>query len=117
MMKLLSIFIVGILLTVGNPISELKVNLPPTEEEARKLNHSNEEYEVFLNSKGNVEYREYEYGRIKGTELPFKITPKKKDAYDFGGRQINLKIENGWLVGFEWETAIWFDKKLNTYFL
>ncbi|PHR47655.1 MAG: hypothetical protein COA32_06785 [Fluviicola sp.] len=119
MMKLLSIFIVGILLIVGNPISELKVNLPPTEEEARKLNHSNEEYEVFLNSKGNVEYREYEYGRIKGTELPFKITPKKEDAYDFVGRQVNLKIENGWLVGFdkgEWGGSLfWFNEKGTQY--
>jgi hypothetical protein len=101
MTKLLSISILGILLSIGNPIEGLKVNEPPTKEQAQKLNRSNEEYEVFLNNENKVEYRDYEYRRVRGAELPFEITPKKDDRYAFEGRQVNLKVDTGWLVGFD----------------
>lgn len=94
MTKLLSILTLGILLINTNPITELNVNNPPTKEEAKKLNRSHNEYEIFLNDKGDVAYRNYDYRNIKGTQLPFKIAPKH-------GRQVNLKIKNGWLVGFD----------------
>ena len=100
MMKLISIFIFGTFLIIGNPIEELKIGKPPTKEQAQKLNHSNEEFEVYLNSENKVEYRDYEYRKVKGTELPFKIIPKEDDRFSFGGRQVNLKIDNGWLVGW-----------------
>ncbi len=119
MTKLLSISILGILLAIGNPIEELNVGKPPTEEQARRLNHSNEEYEVFLNAENKVEYRDYEYRRIKGTELPFKITPKKDDNYSFGGLQVNLKVNDGWLVGVdkgEWGgNLFWFNENGTQY--
>jgi hypothetical protein len=129
MRKLLSILSFGILLMTGNPISELKVNKIPTNEEVRELNHSENVYEVFLNSKGNVEYRDYDDRKIKGTKLPFTIKPNSKDLEDklilspvfyvFGGQQVNLKVENGWLVGFdrgEWGgNLFWFNEEGTEY--
>lgn len=119
MTKLLSISILGILLTIGNPIEKLKVGEPPTKEKAQKLNHSNDEYEVFFNNENKVEYRDYEYRRVKGAELPFEITPKKDDRYAFGGRQVNLKVDTGWLVGFdkgEWGgNLFWFNEEGTNY--
>jgi len=119
MMKLVSILICGVLLVVGSPISELNVGVPPTAEEVRNLNHPGKKYEVFLNSENKVEYRSYEYRRVKGVELPFKIVPKAVDEYDFGGRQVNLKVDNGWLVGFdkgEWGgNLFWFNEKGTKY--
>lgn len=119
MTKLLSTSILSIILTVGNPIGELNVNKPPTEEEVRILNHASDSYEVFFNSQDEVEYRDYDYNRIKGAELPFKIKPKSKDSYEFDGRQVTLKIEDGWLIGFdkgEWGgNLFWFNEKGTKY--
>lgn len=118
MIKILSIVIFGVLLLNIDPIQELKVNNPPTKEKVKKLNHSSDEYEVFFN-KGNVEYRDYSYERIKGVALPFKINPKPNDKYLFEGKQVNLKIKNGWLVGFdkgEWGgNLFWFNEKGTDY--
>ncbi len=106
--------IIGFFFAFGNPISELKVNQIPSSEDAIKLNYSKEDYEVFMNSKNEVEYREYDYHGIQGNELPFKITPSRSNKLFFGGRQVNLKVENGWLVGFdkgEWGgTLYWFNE-------
>jgi len=119
MMKLLAIFTLATLLIIGNPIDDLKVSEPPTKEQAQKLNQSNEEFEVYLNPDNRVEYRDYDYKKVKGVELPFKIIPNIDDKYAFGGRQVNLKIENGWLVGFdkgEWGgNLFWFNEKGSQY--
>lgn len=119
MTKLLSISIIGILLTIGNPIEELKVGEPPTKKQAEKLNHSAEDYEVFFNKDNKVEYRDYEPRKVKGAELPFEIRPKKEDIYFFGGRQVNLKVDTGWLVGFdkgEWGgNLFWFNEDGSNY--
>src|SRR5690606_35197051 len=92
---------------------------PPTKEQAQKLNQSNEEFEVYLNTDNRVEYRDYDYKKVKGAELPFKIIPNIDDKYAFVGIQVNLKIENGWLVGFdkgEWGgNLFWFNEKGSQY--
>ncbi len=119
MTKLLSILILVMFLAKSGPITELKVNNPPTKEEARELNRSDFEYEIFFNSKGKVAYRNYNYRKIKGSELPFKIQPKPAEGHFFGGRQVNLKIKSGWLVGFdkgEWGgNLFWFNEKGTEY--
>src|SRR5690554_761227 len=118
-MKLLPIFTFTALFIIGNPIEDLKVSEPPTKEQVQKLNYSNKEFEVYLNSDNKVEYRDYKYSKVKGTELPFKIIPNKDDRYAFGGKQVNLKIENGWLVGFdkgEWGgNLFWFNEEGTKY--
>lgn len=118
-MKLLPIFTFTVLFIIGNPIEDLKVSEPPTKEQVQKLNYSNKEFEVYLNSDNKVEYRDYKYSKVKGTELPFKIIPNKDDRYTFGGKQVNLKIENGWLVGFdkgEWGgNLFWFNEEGTKY--
>lgn len=101
MTKLFSISLIGLLVILGNPITELKVKKVPTEKEVEILGLSDEEYEVYLNAEGNVEYRDFDYSRVKGKELPFKIMPQADDEYKFRGRQVNLKLKDGWLVGFD----------------
>lgn len=102
MIKLLSILTIGTIILVGNPIKDLKVNEPPTQEQAQKLNQSLENFDVYLNLENKIEYRRYDFRRIKGTELPFKIIPNKEDKYSFEGKQTNLKIKDGWLVGYDY---------------
>lgn len=95
------------------------MNEIPTKEQVQKLNRSNEELEVYLSSNNTVEYREYDYEKVKGPDLPFKINPKKDDKYAFGGKQVNLRIDDGWLVGFdkgEWGgNLFWFNKNGTEY--
>ncbi|MDN3710398.1 hypothetical protein QW060_26765 [Myroides ceti] len=74
---------IGTIILVGNPIKELKANEPPTQQQAQKLNQSKESFDVYLNSENKIEYRKYDFRRIKGTELPFKIIPNKEDKYSF----------------------------------
>lgn len=119
MTKPIFLLIISVLFAFANPIEELKVGKPPTEEQARILNYSDEEYEVFFNSKGEVEYRDYKYGLLKATELPFTIKPKAKDKSAFAGKRVNLKVDNGWLVGIErgeWGGSLfWFNEKGTRY--
>lgn len=120
MVKSLFFFFTGLLLsTFGRPVLELTVNKPPTREEARSLNHDSKEYEVFFNAENKVVYRDYDYHRIKGAELPFEIVRKPEERIKFGGRQVNVKVENGWLVGFdkgEWGgVLLWFNEEGTNY--
>jgi hypothetical protein len=80
---------------------ELKGRKTPNKEEVYKLNQCKQSYEVFLNSKGIVDYREYEYRRVKGEELPFTINYKQEEGRLFRGKQVNYKVDNDWLVGFD----------------
>lgn len=118
-MKLFTIFTLATIFLTGNPIENLKVSNLPSQEQIKKLNHSNDEFEVYLGSENRVNYREYDYRNIKGIKLPFKIIPNKNDEYSFSGRQINFKIKDGWLVGFnkgEWGgNLFWFNEEGTLY--
>lgn len=97
----------------GKPIKDLIINEPPTMEEARKLNYS-KGLEVYLDSNNQIKYRDYAFERAKGTELAFTLAANKSDRYSFDGKQVNLKIKDGWLIGFdggEWGgTLFWFNE-------
>ena len=85
----------------SNLLGELKVGRIPNKEELYKLNQSKQSYEVFLNSKGVVDYRESEYRRVKGEKLPFSLDVHSEQKHQFRGRQVNYKVDNAWLVGFD----------------
>lgn len=119
MMKLLPLFTLLSFFIIENPIDDLKVSVPPTKEEAQKLNHSNEEFEVYINSDNRINYRYYGRKKVNNSELPFRIIPKKNDNDEFRGIQVNHKVENGWLISFNRGTLggnlFWFNEEGTKY--
>lgn len=101
-------------LTAGHPIDALQVHKTPTKEDATLLNATPETYEVYLSATGSVEYQVCPYYCRKKNQLPFDFSAKEEDFFDLGGKQTHLKIDDGWLVGFdkgEWGgSLIWVDE-------
>ena len=94
-MRVLGILCLSAFLIVQNPVSQLKTNRIPTQEEASLLNQSMEEYNTFINAQGQVCYRDYDYRRVKGDSLPFVIDRSGENEFYFAGRHVNLKVGDG----------------------
>src|SRR5690554_1402988 len=101
MKNLLLIIILGFLFQSNYEINDLLSNELPTYKEARtfKSNGKNE-YEVYEEN-GTGYFRSFNYKKIIGPEIELKIVYDTINYRDFGGRQQNVKLENGYLIGFD----------------
>lgn len=80
MHTILSLTLLSLFLISGSPVRLLQTHPVPTREEARRLQHSRDSYEVYVDAQGVVAYREYKDNKVRGEKLPFDITLKKSDA-------------------------------------
>ena len=115
MKNLLIIIILGFFFQPTNEINNLISNKLPTYQEARtfKFNSKNE-YEVYEENETGY-FRSFNYKKIKGPEIELTIVRDTTNYRDFSGRQQNVKLENGFLVGFDrgefGGSLYWFDDK------
>lgn len=113
MKNLISILILGFLFQPANEINNLVSNKLPTNEEAQtfKFNKKNE-YEVYI-EKETAFYRIFNHKKIRGTKIDLKIVYDTLNIKDFGGRQQNVKLDEGYLIGFDngefGGSLYWFD--------
>lgn len=119
MIKLPVILVLAVLLVNESSLSQLKTTRPPTRVDVQNLNQSKQSYEVVLTLEGLVKYRIFKYRnlQIKGPELPFQIERKDGIFGMFGGDQVSVKVENGWLIGFdkgEWGGGLFWFNELGT---
>lgn len=97
-------------------IAELRSRSIPSKEERRSQNRSYfpERYEVYLGADGTPNYRFRDAPDSYGPELPFNINIEELTGYPFKRVQINHKLDDGWLVGFnfgEWGGGLfWFNE-------
>lgn len=95
----------------NSPIKNLEVNDIPNEEKAKKLSRHN--YYIYLNSKKKIEYLLY---NNKHTDRNYKSPDfiKHFTHMGLGSRQVNIELNDGWLIGFdkgEWGgNLIWCNK-------
>lgn len=113
MKNLLSVIIFGFFLQPTNKINDLTPNKLPTHEEARNFKfNSKTEYEVYEENETGY-FRSYNYKRIKGPKVELNIVIDTINFRDFGGRQQNVKLKNGYLIGFDrgefGGSLYWFD--------
>ena len=103
------------ILSCSKSTFSLKTNNIPSLEEVKILNRTNTSYEVYLNKNNKVKYRYLKYELVKGPKLPFTNIVTRFPESDFRGKQVNLKVSNGWIVGFNHGEFIgnlyWFDDK------
>ena len=115
MIQTVFILIAGCILNYGNPLTGLKTNRIPSQKEVEVLCHYDTSYEVFINTKGEADYRKYDDKKARGDSIPFEIKTSSNVSSDFCGKQVNLKIPNGWIVGFDkgefGGTIFWFNKR------
>ncbi|MBW1296364.1 hypothetical protein [Aquimarina litoralis] len=111
---LLTIFI-GLSIFYSNRIDSLKINKLPKKEDARKFKfNSQTEYEVFEDN-GIPSFRSFDYKRLRGPEIKLNLVRDTSNYRDFSNksRQINIKVSNGYLVGFDTGefggSLYWFD--------
>ncbi|EZH75902.1 hypothetical protein ATO12_03675 [Aquimarina atlantica] len=111
---LLTVFI-GLSIFYSNRIDGLKVNEIPKKEDARKFKFNyRTEYEVFEDN-GIPSFRSFDYKRLRGPEIKLNLVRDTSNYRDFSSRsrQINVKVSNGYLVGFDTGefggSLYWFD--------
>lgn len=107
------IITLGFFFLFKNEITNLKTNRVPTSQEASNFKfNSKTEYEVYKENDIGY-YRSYDYNRIKGPGIALKIDWNKNNNRDFGGKQQNVKLSNGYLIGFDkgefGGSLYWFD--------
>lgn len=96
----------------------------PNKEEAIILNKHKFDYHLFINNDGQIDYSTFSISdRMKGDSLPKELILKInrleqnlfEESYDEDeNSQINLKIDDGWIIGFdrgEWSGFLyWFSE-------
>ncbi|NHN26120.1 hypothetical protein FIA58_010570 [Flavobacterium jejuense] len=101
MKYLFFVIIVSFLFQSSNRINDMVSNKLPTYEEAMKFKFgSKTEYEVY-EKKGKGYYRSFNHKMTKGPKIKLKIAINTDNYRDFPGRQQNVKLENGYLAGFD----------------
>jgi hypothetical protein len=113
MKNLLLILIIGFLFQPTNEINNLNSNKLPTYQEALTFKfNSKTEYEVY-NERETAYYRSFNYKKTRGTQIELKIVYDTLNIRDFGGRQQNVKLDKGYLIGFDngefGGSLYWFD--------
>lgn len=118
-MKILNLLSLLLLTQTGEPITESiknwKVFPVPDKELARTYNMGNPDWTIFEKN-GELYATTDRY--FVPNELPFKIKPGKADGNSLAGKRSVVKVEDGYLVGFnrgEWGVTFGgFQKMVNS---